>query len=143
MLTPKQEQYCRNREIKKLSQRHAYIEAYPTSKNWKPKTVDEAACRLEKNSKITARLEELRQEEKEQMQQEAKWTREDAFEALKWMLDNAKKEVTEKGEFTGPCVSAITNATKELNAIYAVGAETKGKGVLEDILDAVRGADND
>lgn len=59
------------------------------------------------------------------------------------MLKKAKAEVEEKGEFTGPCVSAITNATKELNVIFAVGTETKGKGVLEDILDAVRGASDD
>ena len=143
MLTPKQEQYCRNREIKKLSQRHAYIEAYPTSAKWKPKTVDEAACRLEKNSKIIARLEELRQEEKEQMQQEAKWTRDDAFQTLNWLIEKAKQEVETKGEITSPCVSAITSAAKELNTIFNVGSETKGKGVLEDILSAVRGIDND
>lgn len=142
-LTPKQEQYCRNREIKKMSQRKAYLDAYPNAAEWKLSSVDEAACRLEKESKITARLQELRDKETEEMQREAKWTREDAFDALKWMLDNAKKEVTEKGEFTGPCVSAITNATKELNVIFAVGTETKGKGVLEDILDAVRGASDD
>ena len=105
--------------------------------------MDEAACRLEKESKISARLQELRDKETEEIQREAKWTREDAFDALKWMLDTAKTEVTEKGEFTGPCVSAITNATKELNAIFAVGVKTEGQGVLEDILDAVRGANND
>lgn len=126
-----------------MSQRKAYLDAYPEAKKWKPSTVDEKACRMAKEIKISARLQELRNEQNEQIRQEAKWTREDAFDALKWMLDNAKKEVTEKGEFTGPCVSAITNATKELNAIFAVGSETKGKGVLEDILDAVRGASDD
>ena len=144
MLTPKQEKFCQNIAIKQMTQRQAYIEAYPTAKNWKPETVDETACRLvNQNSKINARINELREEEKEKISREAKWTRDDAFDALNWMLKKAKEEVEVKGEFTGPCVSAITNATKELNVIFAVGAETKGKGVLEDILDAVRGASDD
>lgn len=122
-LTPKQERYCINRAIKKMSQRKAYLDAYPRAEKWKPKTVDEEACRLEKESKISARIKELQEEEKEKIQEEAKWTRDDAFEALKWMLDKAKEEVTEKGEFSGPCVSAITNAVKELNDIFEVSAE--------------------
>ena len=77
------------------------------------------------------------------MQQEAKWTRDDAFQTLNWLIEKAKQEVETKGEITSPCVSAITSAAKELNTIFNVGSETKGKGVLEDILSAVRGIDND
>ena len=137
-LTPKQERYCINREIKKMSQRKAYLDAYPRAQKWKPKTVDEEACRLEKNSKISARLEELREEEREKIRQEAKWTREDAFDALKWMLDTAREEVTEKGEFSGPCVSAITNAVKELNEIFEV-SEEKGETVNDGFIEALNG----
>ena len=62
--------------------------------------------------------------------------------AISLLIERAKEEI-ERGEMSGPCVSAIINSTKELNAIFAVGAKTEGQGVLEDILDAVRGANND
>lgn len=143
MLTAKEELFCQNLEVKKLSQRKAYLDAYPNSKRWQPKTVDERACRLARSDKILARREELRNEQSEEIKKEAKWTREDAFENLKWMLDKAKEE-TEKNEgFSGPCVSAITSAIKELNVLYEVMEKSGGKGVLEDILDAVRGVGND
>ena len=40
-------------------------------------------------------------------------------------------------------VKAIIDAVKELNTIYAVAVKTEGGGVLEDILQAVRGVNND
>lgn len=143
MLTAKEELFCQNLEVKKMSQRVAYWDAYPNSKNWQPKTVDERACRLARSDKIIARREEIRASLNDEIRQEAKWTRQDAFEALKWMMDKAKEEAERKGELTGPCVSAITNATKELNTIFAIMESDKGRGVLEDILSAVRGIDND
>ena len=143
MLTAKQERFCQNLEIKKMSQRQAYIDAYPTAQTWKPKTVDETACRLvNENHKIVARLKELREEAKEEIKQEAKWSREDAHNNLTWLIKKAKEEI-EAGEMSGPCVTAIINSTKELNAIFGVGESTGGSGVLEDILSAVRGISND
>ena len=44
-----------------LSQRVAYREAFPTSKNWKNNTVDARACELAKDSKVIVRLKELQQ----------------------------------------------------------------------------------
>lgn len=144
MLTPKQEKFCQNIAIKKMSQRKAYIDAYPRAAKWKPKTVDEEACRLvNENCKISARISELLNEEKEKAQEEAKWTREKAFEGLTWLINRAKSEAEQADELTRPVVSAMINAIKELNTIYAVSDKPEGKGVLEDILDAVRGLDND
>lgn len=143
MLTPNQEQFCKNLEIKRMTQRAAYIDAYPNSASWSPGTVDVKASNLANSDKILVRRKELRDEQTADIKAEAKWTRDDAFRELKWMLDKAKEE-TEKNEgFTGPCVSAITNAIKELNTIYAVMEKADGRGVLEDILDAVRGVGND
>lgn len=143
MLTAKQERFCQNLEIKKMSQRQAYLDAYPAAQTWKPKTVDETACRLvNENHKIVARLKELREEAKEEIKQEAKWSREDAHNNLTWLIKKAKEEI-EAGEMSGPCVTAIINSTKELNAIFGVGESKAGSGVLEDILAAVRGIDND
>ena len=143
MLTPKQERFCQNLEIKRMSQRKAYLDAFPAAAKWKPSTVDEKACRLAKADKIRARLNELRNEEREAIKAEAKWTRNDAFNNLTWLMEKAKNEIEERGEITSPVVSAITNSVKELNTIYAVTDSAGGKGVLEDILSAVRGISDD
>lgn len=45
-----------------LSQRKAYREAFPNSKKWKDETVDPKASNLAKDDKVSARLQELRDE---------------------------------------------------------------------------------
>ena len=60
MLTAKQEQFAQN-IIKGMSQADAYRSAYDT-KRMSDKTVHENASRLANNSKVTARLVELRDE---------------------------------------------------------------------------------
>ena len=137
MLTAKQEAFCRYLEIEKLSQYEAYLRAYPTSKTWQRSTVDEAACRLANSCKISARRQELRDELKEEIKQEAKWTREDAHNNLTWLIEKAKEEI-QRGEMSGPCVSAIINSVKKLDGIFGVSEKTEGGGVLEEILTAVK-----
>lgn len=44
-----------------LSQRKAYRKAYPRSEKWKDATVDAKACNLEKEDKILARYQELKE----------------------------------------------------------------------------------
>lgn len=124
MLTPKQEQYCKNRAILKMSQRKAYINAFPSSKEWKLETVDTKACNLEAEVKILARIKELQDEVKAEMMKEAAWTRKDALEELKKLINRANMEMDTTGTMSGPNVSAIVNAVKELNSIYEVTAET-------------------
>ena len=143
MLTPKQEQYCKNRALKKMSQRKAYIDAFPSAKEWKPETVDTKACNLEAENKILARIKELQDELKEDILKEAAWTRQDALKELKKLIDRANDEMDITETMSGPNVSAIINAVKELNTIYAVAEKTEGGGVLDDILQAVRGISND
>ena len=60
MLTANQEQFVQN-IIQGMNQADAYRSAYPNSKG-SAKTVHEAASRLMGNSKVLARLTELRQE---------------------------------------------------------------------------------
>lgn len=143
MLSPKQERFCQNLEVKRMTQRDAYIDAYPNAKEWKPSSIDEAACKLANSAKILPRREELRRDQSEQIAQEAKWTRQDAFKTLNKLIAKADAEIETRGEMSSPNVSAIINAVKELNAIYAVAEKTEGGGVLEDILQAVRGINND
>ena len=143
MLTPKQEAFCQYIEIEKLSQYEAYTKAYPVSKTWKRASVDTNASELANSAKILRRRKELRDKVEQDARQEAKWTREDAFKSLNWLISKAKQEIEEKGETTSPAVSAVISSVKELNTIYAVADKSEGGGVLEDILDAVRGLDND
>lgn len=134
MLTPKQERFCQNLEVKRMSQRAAYIDAYPKAKDWKPSTIDENACRLANSSKILSRREELRQEQSEEIAREAKWTRQDAFKTLNKLIAKAEEEIEIRGEMSSPNVSAIINAVKELNGIYEVTAEkteTETDGFIE------------
>lgn len=143
MLTPKQERFCQNLEVKRMSQRDAYIDAYPKAKEWKSSSIDEVASKVAKNPKILSRREELRQEQNKQIAQEAKWTRQDAFKTLNKLISKADEEMETRGEMSGPNVSAIINAVKELNTIYAVAEKTEVGGVLDDILNAVRGITDD
>lgn len=124
MLTPKQEQYCKNRAIKRMSQRKAYIDAYPKAKEWQSATIDARACELERESKILVRIKELQDELKEDLIKEAAWTRKDAFETLNKLIVKAEEEIETRGVMSAPNVSAIINAVKELNGIYEVTAET-------------------
>lgn len=123
MLTPKQEQYCKNRAILKMSQRKAYLDAFPSAKEWKLETVDTKACNLEAEDKILARIKELQDEIKAEMMQRAEWTRKDALNELKRLIERANREMDKTKSMSGPNVSAIINAVKELNDIYEVTTE--------------------
>lgn len=57
MLTPKQEKFVRNL-IKGMSQREAYKNSYD-AENMTDKSIDEEACRLFNDSKISSRYKEL------------------------------------------------------------------------------------
>lgn len=143
MLTPKQEAFCQYIEIEKLSQYEAYLKAYPTSQKWQRASVDAKASALANDDKILLRRKELRGKIEQEAIEKAQWTRDDACKKLNWLIEEAEKLTAKKGEITKPAISAIIGAVKELNTIYAVADKSEGGGVLEDILDAVRGLDND
>lgn len=70
-LTPAQDEFARwVVELGNASE--AYRRAYPRSKAWKPKTVNEAASRLAANSKVAARVEQLKEEKVREFKAEAK-----------------------------------------------------------------------
>jgi phage terminase small subunit len=58
-ITDKQEKYCQYR-MQGMSQRQAYKKAYPNNKQ-SDEAIDIQASRLEKNGKVKARLQELRE----------------------------------------------------------------------------------
>ena len=143
MLTPKEERFCQNIEVKRMSQYEAYLDAYPASQKWKRATVDVKASQLAKLGKILIRRKELREEQADIISAEAKWTREDAYNNLAWLINKAKEEAEASGELTSPCVSALINSVKEMNAIFSINGTDKNKGSLADILDAVKGVSDD
>ena len=115
MLTAKQEKFVQN-IIQGMSQADAYRSAYST-KNMSDKTIHEAASRLVADSKVSARLSELRQ-------QLTKSTIMSAQERLEWLtkLINSKEESTSdklkaadimnkmQGEYVQKVEAAVTNA---------------------------------
>lgn len=82
-LTPKQEKFVLN-VVNGMSQRQAYMEAYPGSKMWKPETVDCKASILLKNGKVLERYQELMKK----VEEEAIMS---AAERRKWLSDIIKK----------------------------------------------------
>ena len=103
------------------------MEAYPSAKEWKTSTVDEKACRIENMVKIFARRKEIAKEEADRIAQEAAWTRKEAMQELKKLIERANEEMDRTGITSSPNVSAIINAVKELNNIFDVATETTEK----------------
>ena len=112
MLTEKQEQFVKN-IIDGMSQADAYRNAYP-NQNMSDKTIHESASRLMNNSKIIARLKELRD-------QLAKPTIMSAQQRLEYLTRVINGEVGEKmvqmvdGESAE--VDVPTSLKNKLNAI--------------------------
>ena len=59
--TDGREKYCQNR-ISGMTQRQAYLDAFPQSKRWKPETVDKRASELEQEREVSGRLAQLQEE---------------------------------------------------------------------------------
>ena len=121
-----------------MSQRKAYIDAYPRAAEWQNNTVDSRAWELERKSEILVRINELQEKLKEDILEGAAWTRQDALQELKKLIDRANKEMDETESMSGPNVSAIINAVKELNGIFNVMSESGGT-VNDGFIEALTG----
>ena len=123
MLTPKQEKFVQSL-IQGMSQADAYRSAYAT-KNMSDKTIHEAASRLVADSKVSARLSELR----EQMTKETIMSAQKRLEWLTEVIADKDISVGDKlkaadimnkmqGEYTQKVQAEVTNAVninKELS----------------------------
>lgn len=116
-LTAKEEKYVQGL-VAGLSQRQAYLKAYPNSKEWKDRTVDSRASELLKKSNVLGRYNELMSQHKDK----ALWTREQAVNDLIWLKEQAKKSIKEQDEgyIRQGTSTAYVNAIKELNALEDV-----------------------
>lgn len=101
-LTPKQEAFCRNVAIRKLSQAQAYKEAYPDS-NAEGNSLYQKSSSLMAKDKIKARVQELRDRQADRMM----WNKERATEALLDILQSDRR-------YDRDAIQAI----KELNALW-------------------------
>lgn len=103
-LTIKQEKYVQAL-IRGLSQRQAYMEAYPGSKKWKEKSVDIAASNLLKNDKVSIRYQELQKKAED----EAIMT---SIERKKWL-----SEIVKTGEISTAGTRIPVNSSDRLKAM--------------------------
>lgn len=115
MLTPKQEKFVQSL-IQGMSQADAYRSAY-AAKNMSDKTIHEAASRLVADSKVSARLSELR----EQMTKDTIMSAQKRLEWLTEAIANKDIAVNDKlkaidimnkmqGEYTQKVQAEVTNA---------------------------------
>lgn len=95
-----------------LNQSDAYRKAYPN--NMKADTVNQAAARLMGNSKVLARVDELRSK----LEAKALWTREMSVQTLIAVIQGSDK------------ASDQIAAVKELNAMHGYQAPTKSETTL-------------
>ena len=129
MLTDKQEIYIQNL-VKGLSQRQAYREAYPKSKNWKDKTVDNRASKLFNTYEVFMRYQELQKEKAEDQRQKNLWSYEQSVKGLMWIIQQSQLDIREKG-FRQANSTAFINALKELNDLQGLGEQREAKIELD------------
>lgn len=79
--------------LKGNTQRQAYLKAYPSKKKWKESSLDTAASNLLKNAKVKTRYEQLLNNMREKEQEKTMWTREQAIETLRYVIDINKKDL--------------------------------------------------
>ena len=90
-LTPQQEKFV-NLLVQGLSQRQAFLKAYPNNK-MKLGTVDNYASRIFKSPKVFARYQELLEEFREREKEKTGWTREQSIETLRFVIDTNRKDL--------------------------------------------------
>jgi len=114
-LTPKQETYCQERFVNKLSQRQAYKKAFD-AKNMNDNTIDRRAFELEQNGKIKAREKELN----DKVLNKNLVTKEYVIEALMEVAERCMQKVPvldTQGEPTGEWKFEAAGANKSLELL--------------------------
>lgn len=129
MLTDKREKFVQNLNAG-LSQRQAYREAYPKSRNWKDATVDKRASELFKNREVLGRYQELQKEKAEDQRQKNLWSYEQSVKGLMWIIQQSQLDIREKGlrQANG---TVFINALKELNELQGLGEQREAKIELD------------
>lgn len=113
-LTNKQELYVQGL-VSGLSQRKAYINAGYSTKNKSNEYIDTEASKLFKNPKVFQRYNELMEEHRDK----ALWTREEAVNTLKWLVDQSVLSIegVDEGYVRKSTADAIIGSIQELNKL--------------------------
>ena len=113
-LTNKQELYVQGL-VSGLSQRKAYINAGYSTKGKSDDYIDQQASKLFANTKVLTRYNELMREHKSK----ALWTREEAINTLKWLLDKSVSsiEVVDERYVRKSTADSIIGSIQELNKL--------------------------
>ena len=113
-LTAKQQKFV-DGLVAGLSQRQAFIQAGYSTKGKSDNYIDVEANRLRNNPKVSLRYNELMEEHKVK----ALWTREEAVNALKWLVNQAVVSIKDQDEgyVRQGTSSALLGAIQELNKL--------------------------
>ena len=82
-LTDKQQKFVNNL-VSGKTQYESYLEAYPNSKKWSRKVVDNKAYELLKKENVRAKYEELKAEEEARQREKYSLDRDKALEGYLW-----------------------------------------------------------
>lgn len=91
-LTDKQQKFVDNL-VSGKTQYESYLDAYPNSKKWSRKVVDNKACELLKKENVKARYNELRAEEEARQREKYSLDRDKALESYLWLVNEAKETI--------------------------------------------------
>jgi len=120
MLTPKQERFVQNM-VKGMSQRQSYLDAFPSSKKWKPETVDNKASKLFNSDEILARYNEIIKKSEDEAIMSA-------IERKKWLTKVIYGEIKDKQVFftdgEADTVDIEANVTTKMKAINILNKMT-------------------
>lgn len=135
--TPKQEAFARAVASGK-SLADAYRSAYSTAK-MKPETIRKAAHELAQHSNVSPLIEKYREEIERKTIEAAVWTKIDASNALKWLMDICKESI-ELSYMTSNKVDnsarrGYTDAIAELNRINRVDSQGDTDGDVHIVID--------
>ena len=133
MLTPKQEKFI-TELLKGKSQREAYKAAYNTSK-WTDKSIDEAACRLLRNSKVNSRYTELREAMFQKGVDDAESIRKMIIEQEKAILNANMGDLFDvQADEAGECLVSVPKGDLskfDMRAVKSYKYDARGRLILE------------
>ena len=92
-LTEQEEVFCQAIVVEHLTQRQAYLKAYPNKAYLKSNSMDIAAHFLFHKGKIQERVKEISNTIRNNGNLQALWTRENSIEKLKYVIDKNQEEM--------------------------------------------------
>lgn len=91
-VTIKEERYVQEL-LKGKTQREAFMTAFPHTRKWKDNSIDSVASTTLKKEKVKQRYDNLTRQMQEHEQKKTLWTREEAIETLKYVIQSNKEDI--------------------------------------------------